>query len=495
MEPVEEAQGAERGRLTPNPFSTVCTALYAAAWVLVMLQGWGARIGSNPTTWLSDPANTAARIVNRDLELASASERVELGQDLRRALYGSLEEVLDASILIQRDAAETVASRIELGHESVDQLLKTNARLSVLLAEAGRPEEAFEVAEKTRDREIEDAIRAIYETDPRDSRVPRPGAEPLARLAEAGLEDWLLERAEIRLLEGEGQGEARSALAISHQIEERGARWLRRSEMLTAANLLMIAAGALMLVALARGTVQRQSLAPFVVPWSSALGFAVLVRADFWNRLYFVSLAQLGKGLPDPDWLRPFDTWGTLFASLPLLWLVYRHLLAPAPGPLLEPFGISRKSLRLGWIVPIAAAALAIDLLGTTVLAWGSWGLGFEGHWAEGLDETLIWGSTREVIETCVDYMLWTPLFEELLFRGLLFFTLRNRFGAWSSALMSAVLFSAIHFYSLPGFLMTFWSGFVWAIAFEWTRSLLPGIVAHAIYNLFFVAGILLIYR
>jgi membrane protease YdiL (CAAX protease family) len=91
--------------------------------------------------------------------------------------------------------------------------------------------------------------------------------------------------------------------------------------------------------------------------------------------------------------------------------------------------------------------------------------------------------------------VLLTPLFEEILFRGLLFFTLRNRFGAWNSALMSSLFFSLVHFYSLPGFLMTFWSGFVWAIAFERTGSLLPGIAAHAIYNLYFVAGILLIYH
>ena len=74
-------------------------------------------------------------------------------------------------------------------------------------------------------------------------------------------------------------------------------------------------------------------------------------------------------------------------------------------------------------------------------------------------------------------------------------FTLRNRFGLWSAALLSAGFFSAVHFYSLPGFLMTFWSGFVWAIAFERARSLIPGIAAHTIYNLLFVAGVLLTYR
>ncbi len=52
-----------------------------------------------------------------------------------------------------------------------------------------------------------------------------------------------------------------------------------------------------------------------------------------------------------------------------------------------------------------------------------------------------------------------------------------------------------LHFYSLPGFLMTFWSGLVWALAFESTRSLLPGIAAHAVYNGLYVAGLVLLYR
>ncbi|MCP4035882.1 MAG: CPBP family intramembrane metalloprotease [bacterium] len=494
----ESEPNAQRNPLAPNPFSPATTALFAAAWLLVMLQGWGARIGSDPTTWLYDPAATAARIVNRDLELAEANEIAGAGQELRRALYGSLDGVLGASISVQRDATAVVAMRVESGEETPAQLAQANARLSVLLAEAGEFGEAFEIAGRTLDAATEGAILAVYATNPSDTNPkaqaePQRDALPLAILAEAGLEDWLLERATIRLLEREA--EDRSALAVSHRIEERGARWQHRSDLLTAANLLLIAGGILMLLAIARGSARQEWAMPLAVPWSAALGFAVLVRGDFWNRFYFGGLAQLADTLSYPEWLGPFYTWGTLLASLPLLWLVYRYLLAPSPGPLLEPLGLHPGTLRLRRIVPITAAALGIDLLGTTALAWGSFGLGFEGHWAEGFDETLLWGSTREVVETCINYLLWTPVFEELMFRGLLFSTLRIRFGAFSAAVLSAVCFSLLHFYSLPGFLMTFWSGLVWAFAFERANSLLPGIVAHALYNLLFVLGILLVYR
>jgi membrane protease YdiL (CAAX protease family) len=91
--------------------------------------------------------------------------------------------------------------------------------------------------------------------------------------------------------------------------------------------------------------------------------------------------------------------------------------------------------------------------------------------------------------------VLWTPAFEELAFRGLLYFSLRHRLGPVAAATLTAGFFAGLHFYSLPGFLMTFWSGFVWALAFERAGSLLPGIGAHALYNGLYVAGLLLAYR
>ena len=42
---------------------------------------------------------------------------------------------------------------------------------------------------------------------------------------------------------------------------------------------------------------------------------------------------------------------------------------------------------------------------------------------------------------------------------------------------------------------MTAWSGLVWALAFERLRSVVPGIAAHAVYNLLYVAELLLLYR
>jgi membrane protease YdiL (CAAX protease family) len=355
---------------------------------------------------------------------------------------------------------------------------------------------AIEVASHIPDPDVAIALAQIYGDTPPEALDPPGDADLIAILARYGLEDWLLDRPTIRLLEA--RGEAEGAASIAQEIEERRARWQRNSELLTAANLLLVGAGVVCALALGLCAMRKRS-APrppgAVAPWTLATGIGVLVRADFWSRLYFVALGSLGSEFPEALWITPFYTWGTILASLPLVWLIYRHLVGPAQGDLRSCFGFGAIRLSLRELCAITLAALAIDLLGVYLLGTGASALGFDGHWAEGFDETLVWGSTWEVIELSIDYLLWTPIFEELVFRGLLYYSLRRKLDPWSAGIISAGVFSAVHFYSLPGFLATFWSGLVWALAFERARSLLPGIVAHATYNFLYVAGIVGLYR
>jgi membrane protease YdiL (CAAX protease family) len=74
----------------------------------------------------------------------------------------------------------------------------------------------------------------------------------------------------------------------------------------------------------------------------------------------------------------------------------------------------------------------------------------------------------------------WGPVFEEIGFRGLLYATLRCRYRPWQAALLTAALFGVTHVHSIPGWASITWSGFVYALAFERCRSLVPGILCHA---------------
>jgi len=73
------------------------------------------------------------------------------------------------------------------------------------------------------------------------------------------------------------------------------------------------------------------------------------------------------------------------------------------------------------------------------------------------------------------------PLFEEFIFRGLVYRGLRRSFRTSTSVLASAVLFAIIH--PPPSVLPVFVLGIATAISFERTGLLVAPIMAHATYN------------
>jgi membrane protease YdiL (CAAX protease family) len=87
------------------------------------------------------------------------------------------------------------------------------------------------------------------------------------------------------------------------------------------------------------------------------------------------------------------------------------------------------------------------------------------------------------------------PFVEELTFRGLLYSSLRARLGVPIAVGISAGLFAGGHGYGLLGLLSVFWSGTLWAVAYERTRSLLPCFVAHGIENLVATVSFAAMYR
>lgn len=90
-----------------------------------------------------------------------------------------------------------------------------------------------------------------------------------------------------------------------------------------------------------------------------------------------------------------------------------------------------------------------------------------------------------------VTAVLLAPFGEELLFRGVLFQGLRERWGFWTAAFGSAVLFTLAHLGDASGALADaiivagiLPLGLVFAALMERRGSLLACVVAHAVYNL-----------
>jgi uncharacterized protein len=79
--------------------------------------------------------------------------------------------------------------------------------------------------------------------------------------------------------------------------------------------------------------------------------------------------------------------------------------------------------------------------------------------------------------------VLLIPVAEELLFRGVLYPSLKRPFGRRSALWISAVLFGAAHF-NLMTFLPLTLLGLVLAWLYDRTGNLLAPIVAHSVFNL-----------
>jgi uncharacterized protein len=74
------------------------------------------------------------------------------------------------------------------------------------------------------------------------------------------------------------------------------------------------------------------------------------------------------------------------------------------------------------------------------------------------------------------------PLAEEFFFRFFLYGVLKRYFGRGVGVVASALLFAAVHAH-LPSFAPLFVLGMCFAIAYEWSGSLLVSMTMHALFN------------
>jgi membrane protease YdiL (CAAX protease family) len=183
-----------------------------------------------------------------------------------------------------------------------------------------------------------------------------------------------------------------------------------------------------------------------------------------------------------------------LVGGLPTLWWARRYLHARGKT-VRETFGLVPRAGRLARLLGWGLVLLAVSMAGESLLYAGLSALGVSSHWADGFLEEFLWGPPAAVVAGTLDGVVWAPIFEELAFRGLLYPTLRLRLPAWLAALLSAAIFAGAHGYGVQGFAAVTWSGMVWALGYERTRSLLPGMLAHAASNLLATTSFLLLLR
>lgn len=421
--------------------------------------------GISPLVELEHPAESLERLVTRELDLRAAmrdSPRWE--RRLYRALSGDENPLAAAADWYDELVEQTTAAAPEL-------------QRAIVLAELDRMSDARAAISEMGTGTPAHVRMSAWATAAYGSPAPTPeaGRRLIAEIDQAP-ETWFTDTLVRRIAERIGDKEARES--AEDAIHARGYRLLARARALMAASLGLFAAGLIALAwMLSRRSSDRVANAPLPPRFPGSDGFALFVRAlGAPQAIALVALILLRREAG-------FGTLLGMAADLPLFaWIIV--YLRSHDSSMRETFGLLPR--RGGW-GPLLGATLvlvAVALVGDSLIEIASRVFHLKTHWTDGFTEELLWADRRQVILDAIDASLWAPIVEEITFRGLLYATLRTWLGAPECALLSALVFTLPHGYAVAGSASVLVSGLLWAAAYERTKSLLPGLFAHAINNL-----------
>jgi membrane protease YdiL (CAAX protease family) len=456
-------------------FSPWVTALYALLTVLLVAffyYSWGSPLGN-----LQRPEESLERLVSREMDLDQSFEHLPRWERRLYELTGSDPESFDDAI-----------DRFDEFDEE-ERSARTDLDLVVLLGEAGLLERAGTLIESLEGTDTAAQygrwLEAAYLDAPRPEEAAEMAEEIRRELPRDWFTDTLVRRIATRVDDAALQADAEAA------IEARGRSLLIRVRLLTIIGGGILAVSAVVLWRLLRARHgARVASAPLPPPWGIADGFGLFFRAAFAYLLIPAVVVVLLPRTPAGTAMMG------LVGGLPMLWWARRYLRSRGQT-VRGTFGLHLDGPPgAGWrLAAWSLGLLAVSIVGESLLAMALGALGVTSHWADGFLEEFLWGSPATVAAGTLDGVVWAPIFEELAFRGLLFPTLRLRLPGWSAALLSAAIFGVAHGYGIQGFAAVTWSGMVWALGYQRTRSLLPSIVAHAASNLLATASFLVLLR
>jgi len=433
--------------------------------------GWG-----SPLANLDKPEESLEHLVSREMDLHDVMSAIPWWEMKLYELAGSDPETFE----------DAIARFDEL--DEAQRSARADLDLVVLLAESGQLERAASIIEALESTDTAAAqygrwLDAAYLDAPSPPDATALAEEVRRELPRDWFTDTLVRRIATRVDDPTLQDDAEAS------IEARGRTLLRRVRGLTATGVGLFLLALVLLRRLPRsprGARVAEARLPPV--WRGADGLGLFFRAAF---AYLLMPAALVVLLPRT----PVTTVAMgLLGGVPMLWWVRRYLHARGET-VREAFGLrvpQGQALRVvGWAIVL----LGISMAGESLLSMGLTALGVTSHWADGFLEEFLWGSPATVAAGTIDGVVWAPIFEELAFRGLLYPTLRLRLPPWPAALLSAALFGVAHGYGPQGFAAVTLSGMIWALGYERTRSLLPGMLAHAAGNLLATTSFLLLLR
>ena len=210
----------------------------------------------------------------------------------------------------------------------------------------------------------------------------------------------------------------------------------------------------------------------YATAWPLSLGLVVFLVATLaW--IGFTMTLELGiSTLPG---LHPvlgifLDSAARLLPSLIALALLFRK-----PSHAARVMGLARQIS-----VPLVLGMFSLLMILDLVLRWAMAGAGLNNPGGGlSLGDAGLWGLAFAVVSAC----LLAPVAEEILYRGVLFRSCRNRLGVVPAALLSSAVFAVLHFYDSYGLASVGVFGISCALLYSGTGSLSTVIALHMLYN------------
>ena len=465
----------------------VLTILSAVVLVLFLAFMAWLQYGGSRVEEMVEPERALALIVGRTMDL---DEGIERGPAWERAVYRLL--LSDRA----SDVAEALGWYEELAAASFDPAV--DLHLATLEGESGRPASVRRRVDEWARRPdpmpaLARLVAAAYLPESLDTAdAATLDDETLAEVLEPG---WFRDRIAVRLAVRTGDAELLDRANASQAARSRPL--LNRSRAMIVVELVLLVAGGLVLVRLVlRGDrLARIGAVVLPPPWRGRVGAGVLIRGGALGAITLVALYFFTFTGSDRPFARVALGVATNAAFLPVLLLARRRLLEPSGVPFAEGLGLMPAAGGMRRLLFVFLAVLSLGQLGGVAIDLAGRRVGLTAHWTEWFDRDLAWGPPLVVGLTVLDTVVLTPVFEEIVFRGLVFATLRRRFGVPGAALLSAGIFAIAHGYGVLGFAAVFWSGLLWAWAYERTGSLLPSIASHAADNLMASLSVVLALR
>jgi membrane protease YdiL (CAAX protease family) len=362
-------------------------------------------------------------------------------------------------------------------------------RLAILHGEAGDLDEvraAVDDWEMRGEGRAAEVLALAYLVAPIEAGSPV--RQSVDRLVDAG---WFHDRLALRL--APRIGDDAWFAETRRRARARTEPLLRIVRAFAATEVLLLGLGAAAAASLVMTRRRAVAGAPLPPPWRGGDGLVVIVRGGAGGVLVTVGLLALAGWTHRGAAL--LEGVSLPLVYIPVLLLAGRRLLAPCGLGFAAGFGL--RPDRGGWLPLARAAAILVGASIAVDIALGllSEAAGVPSHWTEWFDEDLAWGGNGVLIASLLGTVVFAPILEEIVFRGLLYGTLRRRVGWPAAAVLSAAIFGVAHGYGVAGLGSVFASGLMWAIAYEKTRSLLPGMVAHAANNVSAACAVLALLR